>query len=222
MYAIELVEGKDRPRAQPYAKYSEHGKTTGLLLRLTDSIAHSGRIVIMDSGFCVLKALIKLASVGVYASAVIKKRHYWPKYIDGAAIDARFEDNEIGTTDSLPGIMDGVQFRIYCMKEEDYVMKLMATYGALKPIEEGKTQRSVTRRNGQRKNMSFQYTEPFYNHFKFRHQVDDHNNLRHSPIFLEESLNTKDWKLRVFSFVLAPVEVNARLAFAFSQPGIPQ
>jgi hypothetical protein len=108
------------------------------------------------------------------------------------------------------------------MKEEDYVMKLMATYGALKPIEEGKTQRSVTRRNGQRKNMSFQYTEPFYNHFKFRHQVDDHNNLRQSPIFLEESLNTKDWKLRVFSFVLAPVEVNARLAFAFSQPGIPQ
>jgi hypothetical protein len=73
MYAIELVEGKDRPRAQPYAKYSEHGKTTGLLLRLTDSIAHSGRIVIMDSRFCVLKALIKLASVGVYASAVIKK-----------------------------------------------------------------------------------------------------------------------------------------------------
>ena len=148
MYAIELVEGKDRPRAQQHAKYSEHGKTTGLLLRLTDSIAHSGRIVIMDSGFCVLKALIKLASVGVYASAVIKKRHYWPKYIDGAAIDARFEDNEIGTTDSLPGIINGVQFRIYCMKEEDYVMKLMATYGALKPIKEGKTQRSVTRRNG--------------------------------------------------------------------------
>ena len=95
------------------------------------------------------------------------------------------------------------------------MMKVMATYSALKPIEEGKTQRSVTRRNGQRKNMSFQYTEPFYNHFKFRHQVDDHKNLRHSPISLEESLNTKDWKLRVFSFVLALVEVNARLAFAF-------
>ena len=26
------------------------------------------------------------------------------------------------------------------MKEEDYVMKLMATYGALKPMDEGKTQ----------------------------------------------------------------------------------
>jgi hypothetical protein len=35
--------------------------------------------------------------------------------------------------------MDRVQIRIYCKKEEDYVMKLMATYGAMRPIEEGKT-----------------------------------------------------------------------------------
>ena len=215
MYAIELVEGKDRPRQLQPPKHSEHGKTTGLLLRLTDSIAHSGRVVIMDSGFCVLKALIKLASVGVYGSAVIKKRRYWPKYIDGGAIDTHFDFKEIGTTDSLPGTMDGVSFKIHCMKEEDYVMKLMATYGALKPMDDGRTQRSVTRRTGQRENVSFLYTEPFFNHFKYHHQVDDHNNLRHSPISLEESLSTKDWKLRVFSFILALIEVNARLALAF-------
>jgi hypothetical protein len=167
MYAIELVEGKYQPprQLQP-AKYSDHGKTTGLLLQMTDSNAHSGRVVIMDSGFCVLKALIKLASVGVFASAVIKKRRFWPKFIDGGAINSHFEVKDIGTTDSLPGVMDGVQFRFYCMKEEDYVMKLMATYGALRPIEEGQTQRSTTRRNGQHKNVSFIYTEPFYNHFK--------------------------------------------------------
>lgn len=42
----------------------------------------------MDSGFCVLQALIKLATFGVYWSAVMKKRQYWPKYIDGGAIDS--------------------------------------------------------------------------------------------------------------------------------------
>jgi hypothetical protein len=63
-----------------------------------------------------------------------------------------------------------------------------------------------------RENVSFVYTEPFFNHFKFRHQVDDHNNARHSPISLEKSVNTKDWKIRVFTFFLAVVEVNARLA----------
>jgi hypothetical protein len=36
--------------------------------------------------------------------------------------------------------MDEVQFQIYCKKEEDYVMNLMVTYGALRPIQEGKTQ----------------------------------------------------------------------------------
>jgi hypothetical protein len=42
----------------------------------------------MDSGFCVLQILIiKLASVGAYSSAVIKKRRYWPKYIDNGEID---------------------------------------------------------------------------------------------------------------------------------------
>ena len=68
--------------------FSEHGKTVGLLLRLTESIHHSGRVVIMDSGFCVLQALIKLATFGLYWSAVMKKRQYWPKYIDGGAIDS--------------------------------------------------------------------------------------------------------------------------------------
>ncbi len=67
MYAIELVKGKDRPPQLAPENFSEHGKTTGLLMRLTESIHHSGRVVIMDSGFCcVLEPLVKLASVGVY------------------------------------------------------------------------------------------------------------------------------------------------------------
>ena len=203
MFAIELVQGKDRRSQFPNDKYSEHGKTAGLLMRLTESIHHSGRVVIMDSGFCVLQSLIQLASVGVYESAVIKKRRYWPKYINGDAIDLHFESKDIGETDSLPGTLDGINFEVFCMKEEDYVMKLMATYGALRPMEGGETKRSLTRRNGTRENVSFVYNEPFLNHSKFRHQVDDHNNARHDPIsLLEESVSTKDWKIRVFMLSL--------------------
>ena len=75
MFAIKLVQGKDRLSQIPNEKYSEHdGKTIVLLMmRLTESIHHSGRVVNMDSGFCVLKGLVKLSSVGVvYASALIK------------------------------------------------------------------------------------------------------------------------------------------------------
>ncbi|KAI2498691.1 Transposase IS4 [Fragilaria crotonensis] len=152
MFAIELVQGKDRPSQIPNERYSEHGKTAGLLMRLTESIHHSGRVVIMDSGFCALQSLIQLASVGVYGSAVIKERRYFPKYINGDAIDPHFESKGIGETDILPGTLDGINFKIFCMKEEDYVMKLMATYGALRPMEGGETNQSLTRRNGTRKN----------------------------------------------------------------------
>lgn len=215
MYAIELVEGKDRPRQLPAPKFSEHGKTPGLLLRLTECIHHSGRVVIMDSGFCVLEGLTKLLDFGVFSSAVIKKRRYWPRHVDGDAVDKHFDNREVGWADVLPGILNGRRFRLFGMKEEDYVMKLMSTYGALKPIDDARTHRSVTDENGQRVNKSFRYTEPYVNHFKYRHQVDDHNNLRHSPISLEMSMNTKDWKIRVFMFLMAIVEVNARLAYAF-------
>ena len=64
---------------------------------------HSGRVVIMDSGFCVLQALIDLLLVGVYSSAVIKKRRYWPKHIDGKGIDQYFQTKEVGQCDFLPG-----------------------------------------------------------------------------------------------------------------------
>ena len=73
MYWIELVEGKDRPPELGLPEYSSLGKTAGLMLRMCQSIYHSGKLVILDSGFCVLKGIIELKKVGVFASALIKK-----------------------------------------------------------------------------------------------------------------------------------------------------
>jgi Transposase IS4 len=91
LYSIELVEGKDQPHQSPPKKFEEKGRTAGLLLRLCESIMHSGRVVIMDSGLCVLQSPIEFLHVGVYSSAVIKKRIYWPKYIDNKGIDQHFQ-----------------------------------------------------------------------------------------------------------------------------------
>jgi hypothetical protein len=79
MYAVELVESKDRPKEMDKSKYSGVTKkltTTSLLLRLRESIFHIGMVVMLDSGFCVLRALIELKKRGVFASALIKKRKY--------------------------------------------------------------------------------------------------------------------------------------------------
>jgi Transposase IS4 len=182
---------------------------------------HSGRVVIMDLGFCVLQALIELSLVGVYSSAVIKKRRYWPKCIVGEGINQHFQTTEVGQCDSLPGTLSVKAFSIFCIKEENYTMKLMDTYGALVEIDECKILRLLTAVNSEKFIKSFNNTEPFHNHLKFHHRVDDHNNSRHSPLSLEESWATKDWEHRVFSFIIYLVEVNARLSHGYFNDELP-
>ena len=106
MYAVELVEGKDRPRQKLTEKFTDitkSGITTSLLLDLCESIFHFCMIVILDSGFCVLVTIVKLKKRGVFASALIKKRRYWSKHVNGDQINSHFDDKDIGDADSLPG-----------------------------------------------------------------------------------------------------------------------
>jgi hypothetical protein len=76
LFDFELVEGKDHPNELPPLMYVEFGKTGGLLLRLTKTIHGTGQYVILDSGFCVLKAIVGLRQHGVFSGALIKKRRY--------------------------------------------------------------------------------------------------------------------------------------------------
>ena len=97
MWSIDLVEGKDCPQQLGQQQYEKFGLTVGLLLRMLPPIYHKGFVVILDSGFCILK---KLRKKGVFASALIKKWQYWPKYIKGNEIKAHFNDKNVGNTDS--------------------------------------------------------------------------------------------------------------------------
>ena len=218
MWSVKLVEGKDRPKEKPKEKFSniaKNGTTTSLLLRLSESIFHIGMVVILDSGFCVLRAIIELKKRGVYASALIKKRRFWPKHIKGEEINSHFDDKEVGHADSLPGKIDNVPFHIFSMKEPDYVMKLMSTYSTNELQMDHPTQRVFENAEKKTVTTNFFYPEVVSNHFKYRHSVDDHNAKRHSPICLEYVWATKHWPHRPFSFLLAVTEVNVNLAEAF-------
>ena len=111
MFAIELREGKDRPKEKGRLDHDEKGSTAGLLLRLTKSLWGHGKCVILDSGFCVLKALVELRKVGVFASSVIKKRKYWPKFVDGDKIDEKCKDLPVGETATVNGKLDNVDYK---------------------------------------------------------------------------------------------------------------
>ena len=83
----------------------------------------------LDSRFCELKGIIELKKRGVYASALINKHHYWPKYIKGDDIKSHFDDKDVGNCNAWKGQMDEVDFHVYAMKEPTYVMLIMSTYG---------------------------------------------------------------------------------------------
>ena len=55
LFRVEIVEGKDAPNIP--VEFDAKGKTGGLLLRLTRGIWSSGRVIILDSSFCVLQRI---------------------------------------------------------------------------------------------------------------------------------------------------------------------
>ena len=153
---MELVEGKDSP-SEIVPKFNNEGKTVGLLLRVLEPIFAKGMTVILDSGFCVLS---------VYAFALIKKWKYWPKHIKGDDIKAHFNGKDVRDCDSWKGVVEEVPFHVCTMKEPDYVMSLMSTYGT--NLQTGKeTSHEWVDSDGTKKNGKFNYPEVVGNHFLY-------------------------------------------------------
>jgi hypothetical protein len=72
-------------------------------------------------------------------------------------------NHELGECNSLHAVLNGVPYDLFVMKDCDYNMKLMSSYGRLLPKEGAPDkQRRV---NGQIK--TIKYCEPFANHTSF-------------------------------------------------------
>ena len=166
MWGIDLVEGKNRPQQLGIQQYDNFGSTVGLLLHMLSPIYHKGFIVILDSGFCVLKGIIELRKKGVFASALIKNRRYWPKYIKDDAIKAHFENKNVGDANSWAGTLDNIPFHVYTLKEPDYIMSLMSTYGT-NDCDNGKETQCDWKEGAMMKSVTFKYPEVIHNHFMF-------------------------------------------------------
>ncbi len=97
MLNVEMVEGKDRPRALIH-----------LLLWMVKKNFTIGRYVILDSGFFVLRVIVELKKEGVFAGALIKKQHYWLSLVPGEAINKHFQSKDVGDMDVHTGNLSGV------------------------------------------------------------------------------------------------------------------
>ena len=71
----------------------------------------------------------------VFGYALIEKNGYWPANIMGGAINAHFALREVFNVDAVKQVEYGVAYCVFCMKDPDYVMKLMTTNGTLEPTD---------------------------------------------------------------------------------------
>ena len=126
---MEMVKGRDIPSELPQDPKTK--KTSNLLIRRCSNVKSAGKVVILDSGFYVLEGIIAIKTVEVYVGALIKKQRYWPKYVPGQRIEEHFQTKDVDDTDSLHGKMNGIPYDIVCMKEPNYIMNIVSTYGGL-------------------------------------------------------------------------------------------
>ena len=103
LYQMEIAEVKDMSSQQPPKAIEK-------------PLWHTAKLVILDSGFWVLKGIVELRKKGVFALALIKKRRYCPKLFQGDEFKAHFAYQEVGAVDACPGQMDSFKFHVICMK----------------------------------------------------------------------------------------------------------
>ena len=95
MWRVKIQEGKDRPKnpdgslAFP-SEFPGYSKTATLMLEMTKPVHHTGKVVSMESGFCVSVGIIAMHNFGVYGQSLIKKLRYWSKNVPGDSIDSYF------------------------------------------------------------------------------------------------------------------------------------
>ena len=81
------------------------------------------------------------------------------------------------------------------------------------------TRREYKGRDGYSLARLFKYRQPFGFHFRYCHQVYDHNNRRYFPIAIESTWKTKFWPDRKCAWYLDVPEVNTALAYGHFRKG---
>ena len=188
------MEGKYFPGPLSQKEYNDLSKTVSLMLRMCRPIFGSGKDVVLETGFFFAKGFSEIEAKDVYESALIKKRRYWPKVVPGDLIDNHFEDKQVGDFGMIEeSTEDNKLFKIFCMKEPDFVMKIMVSWMKLDELEGASTGRYFIDSSGTKETKQFTYRQQFWLHLRYIYQVNSHNNQRHAPISLCITWGTRLW-----------------------------
>ena len=115
-------------------EFGEKGAMADLMVRTTKKLWGTGEVVEMDSRFCVLEGLISMDGKCVLGSELIKKRRYWPKGVPVEEILWHMQNKKVWDVEAVQGSIIGKIYHIMAIKEPNYVMLMMTTYGTLEHL----------------------------------------------------------------------------------------
>ena len=75
-----------------------------------------------------------------------------PAWVCDQCGEVYFEDKEVGAVDAMKGKLDGVNVEVHWLKEHDYVMMLMTSYGTYEKVGEDK--KRIYEKNWKKENWS--------------------------------------------------------------------
>ena len=156
MYQIKIQYGKYRPKdangkwvfpsnfeGENLNTGRKYTNTSILMCEMKVPLHGTGKIVSMESGFCVTVVILHLHEHGVYGKLLIKKRKYWTNGCPGAHIDSYMEGKPLGFVKTLMQDMVGVPFNIHFTRAYRFVTKLMSTHGLLNEVPDNSTYRKI-------------------------------------------------------------------------------
>ena len=108
-------------------------------------------------------------------------------------MEDNFWEVEVGETDYVQGTVNDVIYNLWGINKPNYFMRMMDTGGRLLADETCKETMKIWKENGEDAVKKFKYKLPFDWNFRYRHEVDDHNNLRHSLTSIEDTWVTDWW-----------------------------
>ena len=214
----EIYEGKEKMEDKEYVR--EWGKNPAKAMRCVKNWFHSGRLVLVDSGFASVELAQGLAENGLFMIGNVKTAHAgFPKAWLNGQVTQR-GDRAIASAD-LP-LQDGSMVSLLAAADKDkQPMSLLGTAGT---SGEGasKIRKFTTIRADGTYFVREASLHQMHIHERYRagfNALDKHNAYRQGSSSFEGSWHTHRWWIREYSALLGMSEVNAWLAYRRFVPG---
>jgi hypothetical protein len=102
------------------------------------------------------------------APTIVGEVESWPKGINGDLITEHLNMFQVGQVNALLGTKQGRSFYVFALKEPDYNMLIMSTYGDLKEVPSAVAKQKYTAPGcNEPTSTTFNYTTTFANHYKY-------------------------------------------------------